>query len=76
LPPKAILIIIRIASGIVYSYLTEADWKAIAGEKETEALKKARAELNLIRAEKDRANHLLERRSEQVNDPSLNDDMA
>ena len=58
------------------NYLTEADWKAIAGEKETEELKKARTELNLVRAERDRADHLLARRIEQMNDPDLPDAVA
>jgi hypothetical protein len=58
------------------SYLTEADWKAIAGEKETEDLKKARTELNLVRSEKDQQEHLLARRTDQMNDPELADEVA
>jgi len=58
------------------TYLTETDWKNIAGEKETDALKKARTELNLVRAELDQAEHFLARRSEQVNNPSLSDEIA
>jgi hypothetical protein len=51
----------------------EVDWKAVAGEKETEALKKARNELNCVRAELDQASHLLARRSEQAKNPDLSD---
>jgi len=58
------------------SYLTEADWKTISGEKETEDLKKARAELNLVRAELDQANRLLAKRTDQMNDPDLPDAVA
>jgi hypothetical protein len=47
------------------------DWKAVAGEKETETLKKARYELNCVRAELDQARHLLATRTEQAKDPSL-----
>jgi hypothetical protein len=49
------------------------DWKAVAGEKETETLKKARAELNVVKADLDQANHLLARRSEQAKNPNLPD---
>jgi Resolvase, N terminal domain/Recombinase len=51
----------------------EVDWKAVAGEKETGALKQARHELNCVRAERDQASHLLARRSKQALDPSLLD---
>jgi DNA invertase Pin-like site-specific DNA recombinase len=39
----------------------EVDWKAVAGEKETEALKKARNDLNHVKVELDQASHLLAR---------------
>jgi hypothetical protein len=52
-------------------YLTEADWKAIAGEKETEPLKKARHDLNLVKVELDQMSRLLAKRSEQALDPEL-----
>jgi hypothetical protein len=51
----------------------EVDWKAVAGEKETAALKQYRHELNSVRAELDQARHLLARRSEQAKNPSLPD---
>jgi hypothetical protein len=51
----------------------EVDWKAVAGEKETEALKKARQDLNLVKAELDQAERLLARRTEQAKDPDLAD---
>jgi hypothetical protein len=51
----------------------ELDWKSVAGEKESVALKQARNELNCIRAELDQVSHLLARRSEQAKDPSLPD---
>src|SRR6202011_4796949 len=44
----------------------EVNWKSVAGEKETERLKKARHDLNLVRAEQDQAEHLLSRRTEQA----------
>jgi len=47
------------------------DWKAVAGEKETEALKKARQDLNIVKVELDQASRLLARRSEQALDPDL-----
>jgi hypothetical protein len=54
-------------------YLTEADWKAIAGEKETENLKKARLDLNIVMAELDKVERLLARRTEQALNPDLPD---
>jgi hypothetical protein len=51
----------------------ELDWKSVAGEKESAALKLARQELNCVRAELDQAKHLLARRSEQAKNPSLSD---
>jgi hypothetical protein len=55
------------------SYLTDADWKAIAGEKETEALRQGRHELNLVKSELDQVSRLLDRRSEQAKNPDLPD---
>jgi DNA invertase Pin-like site-specific DNA recombinase len=56
------------------NYLKEKlDWKAVAGEKDSEALKKARHDLNLVNAERDQAERLLARRSEQAKDPTLPD---
>jgi DNA invertase Pin-like site-specific DNA recombinase len=49
------------------------DWKSVAGEKETEALKKARHDLNLVKAELDQARRLLAKRTEQAKDPDLLD---
>jgi DNA invertase Pin-like site-specific DNA recombinase len=54
----------------------DVNWKAVAGEKETEALKKARHDLNQVRAELDQARHLLARRSEQALNPDLTDEMV
>ena len=54
-------------------YLTDADWKAIAGERETEALKVARTELDRVKSQLDRDNHLIARRSEQAMNPDLQD---
>jgi hypothetical protein len=51
----------------------EVDWKAVAGEKETAALKQAREDLNRVRTEQDRAEHLLARRTEQAKNPDLPD---
>jgi hypothetical protein len=51
----------------------ELDWKSVAGEKETAALKQYRHELNCVRAELDQATHLLARRTEQAKNPSLPD---
>jgi DNA invertase Pin-like site-specific DNA recombinase len=55
-------------------YLKEqVDWKAVAGEKETEALKIARHDLNLVKAELDQAERLLDRRTQQAKNPDLPD---
>jgi DNA invertase Pin-like site-specific DNA recombinase len=51
----------------------EVDWKSVAGEKETAALKQARNDLNRVRAELDQAEHLLARRTEQAKNPDLAD---
>jgi hypothetical protein len=51
----------------------KADWKAIAGEKETEALKTARTQLETVRVHLDQARRLIARRSEQMLDPDLPD---
>jgi hypothetical protein len=51
----------------------ELDWKSVAGEKETAALKQARNELNCVGAELDQASRLLARRSEQAQNPDLPD---
>jgi hypothetical protein len=60
--------------GTFFDYLkTKVDWKAVAGEKETEALRQARKDLSAVRAELDQATRLLARRSEQVKDPDLSD---
>jgi hypothetical protein len=52
---------------------SKLDWKAVAREKDSEALKKARHDLNLVRAELDQAERLLARRTEQARDPNLPD---
>ena len=49
------------------------DWGAVAREGESEALRRARAELNVIKAELDQAKHLLARRTEQGKNPDLPD---
>jgi Resolvase, N terminal domain/Recombinase len=54
----------------------EVDWKAVAGEKETEELKRMWKELDQVRSELDRANRLIARRSDQMNDPDLSDAVA
>ena len=51
----------------------KADWKAIAGEKETEALKKARSDRELVKVKFDQTRRLLARRSEQALNPDLPD---
>ena len=49
------------------------DWGAVAREGESEALRRARAELNVVKAERDQAEHLLARRTEQAKNPDLPD---
>jgi hypothetical protein len=57
-----------------FRYLKDdLDWRAVAGEKESTALKQARNELNCVRAELDQTEHLLARRTEQAKDPNLPD---
>jgi hypothetical protein len=54
----------------------EVNWKAVAGEKETAALKQARHDLNLVRADLDQTRRLIARRTEQMSDPDLSDDVV
>jgi DNA invertase Pin-like site-specific DNA recombinase len=53
--------------------INKLDWKAVAGEKETEALKTVRTQLETVKVELDKMRRLLARRSEQALNPDLDD---
>jgi Resolvase, N terminal domain/Recombinase len=60
--------------GTFFDYLkTKVDWKAVAGEKDTEVLRQARKDLNIVLAQLDQTERLLARRTEQATNPDLPD---